>query len=243
MPATLGAAEESLADFLRESPALDRANRFAVELLMREVLTNAVVHGCRTDPEKQVRCRLRIKSGRLLIAVEDDGEGFDWRAARARPVSFTDCSGRGSGILRIYANRVRYNAVGNAVALVRCLAGGVLSKKKIFFQETVEEKQMIVVTREDGKAIVRPAGDSIVAASIPELRSQMRAIVADGVRDLVIDLTNVNMVDSSGIGLLISAYNSLRKLGGQLAVINASAEILELFRTMRMHQHFSVSGN
>lgn len=102
---------------------------------------------------------------------------------------------------------------------------------------------MIVLTREDNKAVVRPAGDDIVAASIPELRSKMRRAVEEGVRELVVDLTEVQMVDSSGIGLLISAYNSLRKVGGSLAVIHASAEILELFQTMRMHQHFSVSGN
>jgi anti-anti-sigma factor len=71
----------------------------------------------------------------------------------------------------------------------------------------------------------------------------MREIVAEGVEELVIDLAGVQMVDSSGIGLLISAFNSQRKVGGRLAVIHASTEILELFRTMRMHQHFSVSGN
>jgi len=102
---------------------------------------------------------------------------------------------------------------------------------------------MIAVTREDNKVVVRPDGDSIVAASLPELRLKMLAIVAEGVEELVIDLTDVHMVDSSGIGLLISAHNSLRKAGGRLAVIHASAEILELFQTMRMHQHFSVSGN
>ena len=101
---------------------------------------------------------------------------------------------------------------------------------------------MIVVTREDNKAVVRPAGD-MVAATLPELRAKMREIVEEGVRELVIDLADVQMVDSSGIGLLISAHNSLRKAGGQLAVIHASADILELFRTMRIHQHFSVSGN
>jgi anti-anti-sigma factor len=102
---------------------------------------------------------------------------------------------------------------------------------------------MIAVSREDNKVVVRPAGDSIVAASIPELRSKMREIVAGGVEELVIDLADVQMVDSSGIGLLISAFNSQRKVGGRLAVIHASGEILELFQTMRMHQHFSVSGN
>ena len=101
----------------------------------------------------------------------------------------------------------------------------------------------MTVTREDHKVVVQPAGDSIVAASIPELRSTLREIVAQGVQELVIDLAHVHMVDSSGIGLLISAFNSLRKAGGRLALIHASAELLELFQTMRMHQHFSVSGD
>jgi anti-anti-sigma factor len=102
---------------------------------------------------------------------------------------------------------------------------------------------MIVVTREDNKTVVRPSGDNIVAATLPELRLKLRCMVDEGVRDLVVDLADINMVDSSGIGLLISAHNSLRKLGGQLALIHASADLLELFRSMRMHQHFSISGN
>jgi anti-sigma B factor antagonist len=102
---------------------------------------------------------------------------------------------------------------------------------------------MIEITREENKALVRPGSDDIVAASVPELRTKMRAIVEAGVREMVVDLAGVHMVDSSGIGLLISAYNSLRKVGGRLVVIHASKDIMELFQTMRMHQHFSISGN
>lgn len=102
---------------------------------------------------------------------------------------------------------------------------------------------MVVVTREDTKAIVRPSGDTIVAATIPELRSKMRGIVEEGVKDLTVDLADVRMVDSSGIGLLISAYNSLSKVGGQFALIHVSPELMDLFKTMRMHQHFTVSGS
>ena len=97
------------------------------------------------------------------------------------------------------------------------------------------------VIQEDNRVVVRPAGD-VVAASVPALRSTMRGIVSDGARELVVDLANVEMVDSTGIGLLISAHNSLHKLGGRLAVIHVSREIMELFRTMRIHQHFGVSG-
>ena len=109
LPATLEAVEEFFIEFRRRSQALMYlADRFAAELLVREALTNAVVHGSHADPCKQVRCHLRLKGRRLLIAVEDDGEGFDWRRAWSIGV-FPDASGRGIEILRKYANRVRYN--------------------------------------------------------------------------------------------------------------------------------------
>lgn len=101
---------------------------------------------------------------------------------------------------------------------------------------------MIELTREKDRVVIRPTGEDIVAASVAALRSTMRETLASGARNLVLDLAEVEMVDSTGIGLLISAHNSLRKSGGTLAVIHASAEILELFRSMRIHQHFSVSG-
>jgi len=121
LPASLQAIEKFFVEFRRRSrEMMDRANRFDAELLVREALTNAVVHGCHTDPGKQVRCLLRLKRRRLLIAVEDDGDGFDWRSAWDKTAELPECSGRGIEILRKYANRVRYNSKGNAVTIVKC---------------------------------------------------------------------------------------------------------------------------
>jgi len=91
-------------------------------------------------------------------------------------------------------------------------------------------------------AIYKPEGD-LVAAKLPALRQKLRELVASGVLHLTLDLTATQMVDSAGLGLLISAHNSLKKAGGALAVTHASKDILELFKTMRIQQHFSVSGN
>ena len=98
-----------------------------------------------------------------------------------------------------------------------------------------------VISRTDAKAVVQPDGD-VVAGAVAGLRSALRGMVAEGVREVVVDLSGVEMIDSSGIGLLISAHNSLSKLGGNLAVTHASGDILALFQAMRIHQHFSVSG-
>jgi anti-anti-sigma factor len=91
-------------------------------------------------------------------------------------------------------------------------------------------------------AVVQPEGD-LVAARLPVLRSKLQEMLRAGTVHLTLDLATAQMVDSAGIGLLISAHNSLKKAGGELTVIHASKEILDLFRTMRIHQHFSVSGS
>jgi anti-anti-sigma factor len=94
---------------------------------------------------------------------------------------------------------------------------------------------------QEATAVVKPNGD-LVAAHLPELRSQLREIVASGIVRLTLDLAGAQSVDSAGIGLLISAHNSMKKAGGELSVIHASKDILELLRTMRIHQRISVSG-
>ncbi|HUI79807.1 MAG TPA: ATP-binding protein [Bryobacteraceae bacterium] len=120
IPATLAAVEQFLRAVRHEAfDTLPRADGFAAELLVREALTNAVVHGCHSDPRKHILCVLRRRGRRLTIAVHDEGEGFDWRAARQRRRGVLASAGRGIQILRQYAVRVRYNEKGNAVTIIK----------------------------------------------------------------------------------------------------------------------------
>lgn len=58
-------------------------------------------------------------------------------------------------------------------------------------------------------AVLQPAGD-LTAVMLPALRSTMRGMVESGTLHMTVDLTAVHAVDSAGIGLLISAHNSLK---------------------------------
>jgi anti-anti-sigma factor len=91
-------------------------------------------------------------------------------------------------------------------------------------------------------ATLQPEGD-LVLARLPALRARLREMVASGISHLTLDLAGVQAVDSAGIGLLVSAHNSLKKAGGELTVIHASKDILHLLTTMRVHRHFSISGS
>ncbi len=122
LPATLDAIEQLCEDFrLWHTAACSSLNSFSAELLLREALTNSVIHGSLGDPLKRVIvCSVRTKPGCLIIAIQRRRRrGFDWRTAWQRRPELSDTHGRGVAILRRYASLVRFNRKGNSVTLVK----------------------------------------------------------------------------------------------------------------------------
>ena len=120
LPANALAVEAFFVEFRSLVRArLPKRDCFHSELLVREALNNAVLHGSHSDPTNQIRCTFRFRGGRFTIVVEDLGEGFDWRAVRNRVADREACSGRGMELLRMLATRVRFNEKGNKVTIIR----------------------------------------------------------------------------------------------------------------------------
>ncbi len=93
--------------------------RFGLELLLREALTNAVVHGSRPEAPGTVVLRLTTDAVGVTIEVSDEGAGFNWRDALVRPLDPSREGGRGVAIYRQFADSVSFNEAGNAVTLTR----------------------------------------------------------------------------------------------------------------------------
>jgi serine/threonine-protein kinase RsbW len=92
------------------------ANRsFAVDLLLREFLNNAILHGNRSDTRKRVQAAVRVGRKWIVMWIADEGPGFDWRAKRLVPADDDAASGRGLAIGALYAQRLKYNRAGNQV--------------------------------------------------------------------------------------------------------------------------------
>ena len=64
-----------------------------------------------------------MDTGRLHVAVEDQGQGFDWRQRLAYRPAPEATHGRGLTILMLYADAVRFNEAGNRVLLTKNLPG------------------------------------------------------------------------------------------------------------------------
>ena len=123
VPATLMAIEEFMARFHAWRVNIRENLAFPAELLLREALTNAAMHGSGGEPAMSIRCIVRLKPGRLVIAVRDDGIGFPWREVWGRIAAASATRGRGIEIFRHYASSVRFSSRGNGVTLIRRFQG------------------------------------------------------------------------------------------------------------------------
>lgn len=90
-----------------------------VMMALHEAVTNAIIHGNKLDPAKQVSIEVRLEPKQFLITVGDQGPGFD-------PDSLPDpldeanllkSGGRGVFLIRQFADEVRFNDSGNQITL------------------------------------------------------------------------------------------------------------------------------
>lgn len=95
-------------------------NEFAVETALREALANAIVHGCKNDPTKNVQCCVACDESRgMLIVVRDPGEGFD-PASLPSPVAgqnLFSAHGRGIYLINQLMDEVRYERGGTEIRM------------------------------------------------------------------------------------------------------------------------------
>ncbi|NLL12888.1 MAG: STAS domain-containing protein [Fibrobacter sp.] len=80
----------------------------------------------------------------------------------------------------------------------------------------------------------------LVAGSIDEFRERLKELIKNGPNTVILDLSDVNFIDSTGIGFLAATYNSLSKTGGTLKIIGLSEEIYDFFISLRLNAYFNI---
>jgi len=75
---------------------------------------------------------------------------------------------------------------------------------------------------------------SLDALTTPELRPIIEALVKEKRKTVVVEVSNLRLVDSSGVGAIVSLYKRLRTHGGKLKVIGLRDQPLAIFKLLRL---------
>lgn len=98
-----------------------------------------------------------------------------------------------------------------------------------------------ITTRDDrGVTIVNPVGKIALGDTSQLLHSELRCLVDEGNKNILINLSNVKMIDSSGLGTLVASYTTVERAGGQLKLTNLSDKASELMTITKLYTVFDV---
>jgi len=87
--------------------------------------------------------------------------------------------------------------------------------------------------------VVKVTGE-IDVYTAPEFKSAVNKAIDTGAVDLIIDLTNVSYMDSSGFGILLGATKRVRPKGGTINLLGCSEAITRMLRITRLDTIFGM---
>jgi anti-anti-sigma factor len=77
-------------------------------------------------------------------------------------------------------------------------------------------------------------GRSTIDGESELLDNRLRKLIANGVRRVLLNLTDLTQVDSSGVGVIIDTYVSLKDQGGDLKLLCPRGRVREVLRVLRL---------
>lgn len=97
----------------------------------------------------------------------------------------------------------------------------------------------ITVRRQDGTAVVSVAGEIDVYTS-PLLQEHLVEVLRDGSSSIVLDLSEVTFLDSTGLGVLITGLKRCRSADGDLVLVTAQPNVLKVLEITGLNDVFKV---
>jgi anti-sigma B factor antagonist len=99
---------------------------------------------------------------------------------------------------------------------------------------------LTLTTREaDGKTIVAVGGE-IDVYTAPKLRDKITELVGQGAYHLVVDMQQVEFLDSTGLGVLVGGLKKVRAHDGSLQLVCNQDRLLKIFRITGLAKVFVI---
>lgn len=95
---------------------------------------------------------------------------------------------------------------------------------------------------DDRTTIVAVDGE-IHVSTAPEFSGVLATTIESGRTQLVLDLTGVTFIDSTGLSVLLNALRGVTRAGGRMAVVCSNPTVLRLFEITRLDTTFDIHAD
>jgi anti-sigma B factor antagonist len=101
-----------------------------------------------------------------------------------------------------------------------------------------------ISTREVGKvAILDVHGRIVLGDEIGDLRTAVRNLVAQDKKKILLNLADVDYIDSSGVGELVGSFTTVRNSGGELKLMNLSQKVHDVLHVTKLYTVFDIKDD
>ena len=99
---------------------------------------------------------------------------------------------------------------------------------------TIESRDVGQIT------ILDMRGRITLGDEIEDLRHAVRNLVAKGQKKIILNLAEVDYIDSSGVGELVGCFTTVRNAGGELKLLNLSKKVHDVLQVTKLYTVFDV---
>ena len=103
--------------------------------------------------------------------------------------------------------------------------------------------EFTVSTRTDGPFTVIEVSGEVDVYTAPRLREAVVSAIDGGNVRLVVDVDNVEFLDSTGVGVLVGALKKVRYGGGTLDIVCTQPRLLKIFEITGLDKVFGLHGS
>jgi anti-sigma B factor antagonist len=103
--------------------------------------------------------------------------------------------------------------------------------------------ELSLAARTVSEHTVLEVGGEIDVYTAEKLRGRLRDIVNSGEQHVVVDLSKVDFLDSTGLGVLVGAHRRLRARDGSLELVCPHERLLKVFRITGLDSVFAIHAS
>jgi anti-sigma B factor antagonist len=93
------------------------------------------------------------------------------------------------------------------------------------------------ITRREGVVTLKVAGE-LDALSVTDLRPSVEGLASEEPKHVIVDLSGLRVIDSSGVGAIVSLFKRVRAYGGRFEVREVQGQPLSIFKVLRLDRVF-----